>query len=208
MTPAATAPVATAPATAPVASPAPVATAPAAATAVAAPAPAATPIPAAAPVTAPAMTLTLPEGSLLDASVIEKTVAEATALGLSPEKAQEALNGKSETVKAFMAAAEARHVTMSRTQWVAELKADKDFGGDRFDETAKLAGRAIEKFGDPELSRALNASGFGNYPALVRWAARVGRAMSEDGIVRPNSGGGGAKKTFEETFYGETTSQT
>lgn len=187
-----------APAPAAVSTPAPAVTTPAAQ----APPAAATP-----PVTPAPIALKLPEGSFLDSGELERTTAEATASGLSQEAAQKLLESKSAAVASVRKSDEAKFTQLSRVQWVEELKADKDFGLTQYDETVKFASKAFEKFGDADLKKALNETGYGNFPSLVRWAARVGRAMSEDGIVRPGGGGPSGAKSLEETFYGGSKEQ-
>lgn len=63
--------------------------------------------------------------------------------------------------------------------WVAEVKADKELGGDKLEATLATAKQALT-LGPPELSDFLAASGLGNHPAMIRWAHAVGKALSED----------------------------
>jgi len=146
--------------------------------------------------------LVIPKDSLLEASASEKTAAEATALGLSPEQAQKMLEGKSAAVSEFMKGQEEKFAKLTRTDWPAQIKADPDFGGEKYAETVALAKKAFDRFGDPELANVLNVTGYGNHPLLLKWAARVGRAMAEDRVVVSRGGGPAGGKSIEEMFYG------
>ena len=67
--------------------------------------------------------------------------------------------------------------------WEAELRADKDMGGQAFEANVSVARRAIERFGSPALKQLLNDTGLGNHPELARFALRVGRALAEDSVA-------------------------
>jgi len=41
----------------------------------------------------------------------------------------------------------------------------------------------MDKFGTPELTKLLNASGMGNHPEIIRAFYRAGKAISEDSFV-------------------------
>lgn len=77
--------------------------------------------------------------------------------------------------------------------WVTEAKADAEIGGAKWDTSVRLAKSAIDRFGTPALKEYLEASGGGNNPELIRFAARAGAAIAEDnppvgGAVKPNVG--------------------
>ena len=69
--------------------------------------------------------------------------------------------------------------------WVGEIKADKEIGGANFDTSVRHAQAAAKKFGSPEFLAALDATGMGSHPELVRVFARIGKAMAEDTFVAP-----------------------
>lgn len=70
----------------------------------------------------------------------------------------------------------------TQARWMAELKADKDFGGEKLAATAQVGFRAVKQFGDAAFTELLERSGLGNHPAAVRFMARVGRAMADDSL--------------------------
>jgi hypothetical protein len=91
--------------------------------------------------------------------------------------------------------------TKQVTGWADAVKADKDIGGDKLQESAAIARKAID-LGPPELKEFLNASGLGNHPALFKWAHAVGKALSEDSVVKGTPSAG--TKSAAEILYGST----
>ena len=75
-------------------------------------------------------------------------------------------------------------------EWGDQLKKDKTIGGKEYDAKVGTARKAISEFGDQELKDLLENSGFGNHPAIVRFAYRAGEALGE-GRVEPGDGGEG-----------------
>ena len=53
-------------------------------------------------------------------------------------------------------------------QWAADVKADKEIGGDNLISNLSAAQRALDQFGTPELKEYLNTTGLGNHPDLVK----------------------------------------
>lgn len=180
------------PAATPAAAPAPDVTAsPAAAPS---PTPAPTPAPTAAP--APAVAegapekyenFTLPEGMKLDEPFVAKFSEMAKTMNLSQAHAQQLVDlaaemqtGSIETLKATL--------TAQAEKWAEDAKADKEFGGDKFEENAALAAQARDAFFTPDFVEFLNQSGLGNHPELMRGLIKVGKAISQDGFVPGRSG--------------------
>ena len=84
--------------------------------------------------------------------------------------------------------------------WIEEFKADKDFGGDKFDASVAEAQKALATFDTSGTVRAmLQETGYGNNPEVLRIFARVGRALGEDKL--PGMSGGAKDKPLEERFY-------
>lgn len=88
----------------------------------------------------------------------------------------------------------------AREEWTAQVKADKELGGDKLEENLAVAVKAREQFGSEELTTLLNETSLGNHPALVRFFFKVGKAISEDGHV--TAGGASAEgKTPAQKMY-------
>lgn len=64
--------------------------------------------------------------------------------------------------------------------WYKQVLADKELGGQNYDTTKLDIGRAMDRFGTPELRRFLNDSQLGFHPELVRFVAKIGKALGND----------------------------
>lgn len=85
--------------------------------------------------------------------------------------------------------------------WESEAKADKDIGGDAFDANLATAKKAIDAFGDDALKSVLNESGLGSHPAVIKFAVKAGKALSDAPVLKTN--GGDAKKSLADSLYGK-----
>lgn len=145
--------------------------------------------------------LKMPENSLLDPSTIEKISTYAKEKGLSNEAAQELLERENQAVASYHEA-QMENVKKIQGNWLKECEADKEIGGAEFKKNAELAKRVVDRFASEEFKKALNESGFGNHPELVRTFMRIGREMGEDVLIHAKSQGG--QKPMEDVFYGST----
>lgn len=140
----------------------------------------------------------LPEGIEVDSAEAESFSAIAKELKLPQEAAQKIVD--------FAVAREAKMIETRNAAvaaWAESVKTDKDIGGDKLAENLATARKAID-LGPPELKELLNASGFGNHPAIVKWAVAVGKALSEDRFVSGTKAPAGAEKSAAERLYGAT----
>jgi hypothetical protein len=147
--------------------------------------------------------LKIPEGSQLDPKHVEKVEAYAKSKNLSQEQAQEILQREHEAVSSFSETLKAK-VEEEKNSWQKAVQADKEIGGEKFNESIELAKRAYQKFAPPEFTQLLNESGYGNHPLLVKTFFRIGKAMGEDKLVVPGAQGV-AKRDPAEVLYGKTT---
>lgn len=169
-----------APAAAPAPSPAPNA----------APVPAPAPSPASQPGAPPVPTpepaaytdFTFPEGVEKDEALLNAFTPVAKELGLKQEQAQKLVTLQAAHAKAH-ADAQAKAWETTMTEWQTTARQDQEYGGVKFDENLKVASDAVKKYGSPELTKALEQTGLGNHPEMVRFAYRVGKAMREGSVV-------------------------
>lgn len=155
----------------------------------------------AAPVVPEVYEFKAPEGVKLDPAQLEAFTPIAKELGLSNEQAQRLVDLNTANVQAARTAQESAWKAVNKT-WREETRADKDIGGAKYDENIGVASKAIDKFGTPELRKALDESGMGNHPAVVKFFVNVGRQLSEDTMASGNAGqGGGAPKTAAQMLY-------
>ena len=136
-----------------------------------------------APAVPPVLTLKAPDGSLLDAGAVERTTAQVAKLGLSQEHAQEVLEHVHKEVAAYQTAQEATAKRLMSQDWIAQVKADPELGGAKYDETIRMSSLARQRFMRPEFLQMLNDSGLGNHPENVRAWAAVGRLMAEANLI-------------------------
>jgi predicted DNA-binding protein (UPF0251 family) len=125
-----------------------------------------------------------PEGVELDAAAIAEFEPLARELNLNQEQAQKLLELHTKTLQ-NQAQSQTQVAAKQIEAWVGEIKADKEIGGTNFDSSVRHAQAAAKKFGSPEFLAALDATGMGSHPELVRVFARIGKAMAEDTFVQP-----------------------
>ena len=88
-----------------------------------------------------------------------------------------------------------------QNQWVSEIKADPDIGGDRLKASLASVARAIDRLDVPGLREALNFTGAGNHPAVVKAFVRLGQMISEDRYRPGRSPAPGAPRSPAEVIY-------
>ncbi len=142
---------------------------------------------------APEIDIKVPEGVEVNQGLLDKFKPLAKDMKLDSAGAQkivdlyvEALGENSKQVDAAW--------TDQKKAWYDTAAKDPEIGGKNFKENVQVARTAIQKFGGPELVAALDELGIGNHPALVRFAYRVGKAISEDSI----SGAGAGAPTMSD----------
>lgn len=146
--------------------------------------------------------LKLPEGSQLKADALEKIASFAKEQGFTNEQAQKLVDAKSDAVSEFVAQQQEDINKKIRIDWVEEAKADKEIGGEAFGKNAELAKRVVDRYFTDSFKKALNDTGLGNHPELIRGFVRMGKKMSESEFVIPGAQNTGNKKSMEDVFYG------
>lgn len=201
------APAAAAPAQAPAASPAPAAPAPAPAAATPA-APAAAPAPADAPAPAGApekYEFKAPEGaSAFNDTVLTSFGEAARELNLTQDGAQALLSKVGPVIQAQQQAALTEFysdIGGLPDTWEAQVKADKEIGGDKLAANLAIAAKARD-LGGPEFAKLLNKTGLGNHPAVIRTFLKIGQSLSEDKFI---TGGNASTEapTAAQRLYGK-----
>lgn len=131
------------------------------------------------------------EGVELDTEALKDFEPVARELNLTNEQAQKLVDAYPK-ILAGVQQRQAEAWQSQTEQWAADVKADKEIGGDRLTANLSAAQRALEQFGDPELKEYLDSTGLGNHPALVKAFIKVGKAMSEDKVVTGGHESGGS----------------
>jgi len=132
------------------------------------------------------------EGQELDTSALEQFEPIARELNLTNEQAQKMVDLYGTKIMPMVQKQQAEAWQKTTEQWAADVKADKEIGGDKLTANLSAAQRALEQFGDPELKEYLDSTGLGNHPALVKAFIKVGKAMSEDKVVTGGHESGGS----------------
>lgn len=140
--------------------------------------------------------LKLAEKSPLDPKHLEKIASFAKERGLSQDQAQALLDRDNQ-----LAVEQQANWDNTQKQWVNEVQADKELGGERYAQNIENAKRALDQFASPNLRKQLNETGLGNHPELVRVFARIGKAMADDTIIVPGRQAG-EQKSAAEVLYG------
>lgn len=141
----------------------------------------------------------LPEGLRIDEAAFNDFAPLAKEFGLTQEQAQKLVDVAAGLVDRTTKTAEGVHADTIK-KWADDSRNDAEVGGKDFDANLGIALTAIDKFGDDELKQILDASGFGNHPAVVRLFCRVGKAASNDTFV---SGSATQKKQGMYSYMNE-----
>jgi hypothetical protein len=143
---------------------------------------------------------TFPEGIEIDKAQLDAAKAQFKEAGYTQEQAQKAIDlyikSMQEQQELFL---------QERKNWVNEIKADKEFGGDKFDATVKGAQLALRKFdADGKMVELLETSGFGDHPGVIKFLARIHAALSEDKVFDDRERGGKTdNRPLAERLYGK-----
>ncbi|MEW7947494.1 peptidase [Enterobacter hormaechei] len=138
------------------------------------------------------------EGVELDTEALKDFEPVARDLNLTNEQAQKLVDAYPK-ILAGVQQRQAEAWQAQTEQWAADVKADKEIGGDKLTANLSAAQRALDLFGTPELKTYLNDTGLGNHPDLVKAFVKIGKAMSEDGMVDGSNQG---QRSAAEVLYG------
>ena len=139
------------------------------------------------------------EGQELDAAALEQFEPIARELNLTNEQAQKMVDLYGSKIMPMVQQQQVEAWQKTTEQWAADVKADKEIGGDKLTGNLSAAQRALAQFGTPELKEYLEGTGLGNHPELVKAFVKIGKAMSEDGMVDGSNQG---QRSAAEVLYG------
>lgn len=147
----------------------------------------------------------VPDGVKLDEAQLGEFKTTAAKAGLSQESAQEFLNLHTKLVSE---AANAPYKLWEKTQgdWKSAVQKDAEIGGKAFADMQTHVAKAIDSVGGKEaaaLRDALDATGAGNHPEVVRFFYRIGKLFSEGGptLGKGPSEQGQAKPSAAQVLY-------
>ncbi|MBS0520517.1 MAG: hypothetical protein JSR90_17610 [Proteobacteria bacterium] len=142
----------------------------------------------------------LPEGVALDADSMKSATELFAHSGLSQEQAQKFIDLAVSREQAAAQKGMQAFVDL-QNKWVSEIKADPDIGGDKLTASLASASRAIDRLGVPGLREALNLTGAGNHPAVVKAFVRLGQMVSEDRFAPGKDAAPAAPRSLAEVIY-------
>ena len=144
---------------------------------------------------------TFPDGVTADKTLMEKFLPMGKELNLTQVQMQGILDLNTEGVLAAAKAQEAAY-TEAKDAWTAELKADKDLGGDNYDKTIAAGKTALDKLGSPELKDLVNGWDLHTHPQFAKFFAAVAHAIGEDSTDPGHAGPG--ERDQAQIMFGET----
>lgn len=124
----------------------------------------------------------VPDGVELDETLVNEFTPLAKELNLDNEGAQKLVDLYTKTRAADI---QKLYDALAQTheKWVGAAKADKEIGGANFDANVAIAKKAMNEAslgGGKNLVEALNETGAGNHPEIIRFFYRVGKLMADD----------------------------
>jgi hypothetical protein len=142
----------------------------------------------------------LPEGAIVDGETLDRARSLFSEARLPQEQAQKFIDLAVSREQAAARKGVQAFVDL-QNKWVSEIKADPEIGGDRLTASMASAARAIDRLGVPGLKEALNLTGAGNHPAIVKAFVRLGQMVSEDRFAPGRYAAPPAPRSLAETIY-------
>lgn len=132
---------------------------------------------------------TMPEGVEVNQAAIDAFAPLAKELNLSQGDAQKFVDLHNDLMQKAVNGMWDAHV-QQRNEWAETAGKDEEYGGAKFDDSIGIAKAALDRFGTPELKKALEESGLGSHPEVVRLFYRLGKTTADDSVVLPDASGG------------------
>jgi len=88
-------------------------------------------------------------------------------------------------------------------RWQAEVKADKEIGGDKLPVVLQSIGKLLDdpRFSNPDLKAALTYTGAGNNPAIIKAFYKMSQVLTEGGHVGGEPPRAAPKPTGAQAMY-------
>ncbi|EMG9341045.1 peptidase [Proteus mirabilis] len=136
------------------------------------------------------------EGQELDKGALEVFESIARELNLNNEQAQKLVDVYGSKIMPAIQKQINDGWQKQTEQWAKTVKADEELGSN---ESIGAAQKALDTYGSDDLKLYLTETGLGNHPEIIRAFAKIGKAMSEDGLVTGNSNG---SKSAADVLFG------
>lgn len=129
----------------------------------------------------------VPEGNLIDGSLMDVTKEAAWKSGILP-------NQFNKTLGAYTSAFRESQERVAKEEQVAidgQMSKLKDEWGVAFESEMSKSQQGVQYINDPDFNAWLNESNMGNNPMFIRVFNKVGKLLAEDKVLNVASGGGG-----------------
>lgn len=121
---------------------------------------------------------TLPEGLALDVEPLTEFKHLASEYGIPQDKAQKLLDIHLGALKRASEGVEAEF-TAQAEKWQSEVKADKEIGGNNLAQVRATVAKALDQYGGEGIREALDITGAGNNPTIIRMLYKMSKALTE-----------------------------
>lgn len=143
----------------------------------------------------------LPEGTTAEDPLLASFIETASVKGLSQETAQAVIDALGPKVSEALQAPY-REWEAQQTAWLKEINDDPSIGGANLAPTQQRIGRLLAdpNFVDAGFAAAMNATGAGNHPAVIRTFAKLAARLTEGEPVRPGAPAQPPKSVAEKLY--------
>ena len=141
----------------------------------------------------------LPEGMDMDNEALQAFLPMAIESKLTQEQAQTFVDLQVKAVEKTLKK-QADMWTDRVAEWTKAAENDEEYGKGEYDKSIMIARSAMRKIGGPNLAKALEDTGTGNHPEIIRLLYRLGKAIGEDNLDFGGINPGG-QKTLAERMY-------
>lgn len=142
----------------------------------------------------------IPEGLTLDQDLVDKFVPIAKEIGLTQEQAQKIVDLQTAEIQR-LEANQQKNWDETLRNWDKQAKVDEEFGGKDFEANLGVAREAMDAFGNEALQDAMDTSGMGNHPEMIRLLFKIGQALKEHNLHKTHTGGGVAKTPVANVLF-------
>jgi hypothetical protein len=148
----------------------------------------------------------IPEGKVWDEELGKSFLDVVNESGIDPEVAKKFIalySGQQD--KQFAAeqaarAAEQEQALAVAAEWQAAAKADKEYGGQKWEASQAVIARGRDRLATPEAVAFCREHGLGNHPEILRMFYRAGLLLGEDSGLGGAGGGGNTEDALIEMY--------
>jgi hypothetical protein len=151
----------------------------------------------------------VPEGKVWDEELGKSFLDIVNESGIPPEAAKKMIalySGQQDKMAAAEQAAEKAYrekALAEIAEWEKSAKADKEYGGQKWDASQAAIARGRDRLASPEAVAFIQEYKLGSHPEILRMFYRAGLLLGEDGGLAA-AGGGGGKPDLAAAIFGES----